>query len=120
MTSTQTNVLDNAPIASTDVDTVSGRVRGRRIDGVTSFLGIPYAASPAGDNRFCQPAPVQPWTGVRDAFEYGHIAPQTPSSGRIDYVRLIDWLNHPGGQSEDCLVLNVWTPDASRQSSGRP
>jgi para-nitrobenzyl esterase len=44
------------------------------------------------------------------ATSYGHIAPQPVSSGRIDCIRLIDWLDQPGGADEDCLVLNVWTP----------
>ena len=76
---------------------------------MSAFLGIPYAAS----SRFCPPVAVTPWSGVRDAEAYGHIAPQPVPSARIDYVRLIDWLNQPGGQDEHCLVLNVWTPSTT-------
>jgi para-nitrobenzyl esterase len=88
------------------VETSAGRVRGRRNAGVSAFLGIPY-----GDARRFQ-APTAPvsWRGVRDAGEFGHIAPQPIPGARLDYTRLIGWLDQPGGQAEDCLVLNVWTP----------
>ncbi len=92
------------------VETTSGKVRGERGDGVEIFRGIPYGADTSGRNRFLPPKPPAPWSGVRDAIDYGHIAPQSPSAGRIDYVRAIHWYDQPGGQGEDCLVLNVWTP----------
>jgi para-nitrobenzyl esterase len=76
------------------VQTTAGRVRGRVDSGVYVFKGIPYGGSTAGANRFMAPTKVTPWTGVRDAFEYGPMCPQG---------------NGEGNQSEDCLVLNVWT-----------
>jgi para-nitrobenzyl esterase len=88
------------------VETSAGWVRGRRTAGVSAFLGIPYG----GAQRFRPPAAPAPWRGVRDATAYGHIAPQPIPGARLDYTRLIGWLDQPGGQSEDCLVLNVWTP----------
>lgn len=44
-----------------------GAVRGRSIEGVRSFLGIPYAAAPVGDLRLRAPQPAPPWHGVREA-----------------------------------------------------
>jgi para-nitrobenzyl esterase len=84
-------------------ETVFGKVRGARDAGVTSFRGIPYAGRVSGDRRFRRPAPLEPWTGVRDALQFG---PPTIQPGR----------DAPSGNepahAEDCLVLNVWTPAA--------
>jgi len=85
-------------------DTASGKVRGRAEGGVAVCKGIPYAAPPLGALRFRPPTPVSPWSGVRDAFEYGPSCPQTSA-------RPQGWAQEPS-LSEDCLYLNVWTPDA--------
>jgi para-nitrobenzyl esterase len=95
------------------VETTAGKVRGVTVDGISVFKGIPYGASTAGKNRFMPPNKPAPWTGVREANHWGHVAPQAAVSGKIDYIRMIDWLNQPGGQGEDCLVLNVWAPAVS-------
>src|ERR1035438_508157 len=57
-------------------ETTFGTVRGIDNNGIKTFKGIPYGASTAGANRFMPPADPQKWTGVRDALEYGHSAPQ--------------------------------------------
>ncbi|MDZ4375660.1 MAG: carboxylesterase family protein [Phenylobacterium sp.] len=72
-----------------------------------------YGASTAGANRFRAPQPLTPWTGVRDALDYGNIAPQVPGDRRRDYADLIFNDIQPGGMGEDCLVLNLWTPSAT-------
>ncbi len=91
-------------------DTAAGRVRGVEVGGIKIFKGIPYAANTSGKNRFMPPAPVAPWTGVRDALEYGPSAPQTEPGAR----RSVSDIAVAGAglpqESEDCLVLNVWTP----------
>jgi len=84
------------------VATAQGRVRGVREGEVFAFRGIPYAAPPVGDLRFRSPRPATAWDDVRDAAEFGPIAPQ-PVLG-------------PSGpqhrpMSEDCLTVNVITPD---------
>ena len=56
---------------------IRGAVRGRRTAAGAVFLGIPYAAAPAGAARFAAPAPHPGWTDVRDATRPGPTAPQT-------------------------------------------
>jgi para-nitrobenzyl esterase len=92
-----------------EVDTCYGRLRGVDKQGIKVFKGIHYGGSTAGKGRFMPPLKPASWTGVRDALEFGPVAPQ-PRSDAGAYARLIGWDNHPGGMSEDCLVLNVWTP----------
>lgn len=88
------------------VKTQSGEVRGRSADGVTSFLGVPYAAAPYGDHRFRPPAPAPHWDGVRDAVTHG---PTAPAPGyRAPFDALLPVVTVPG---EECLNVNVWTPD---------
>ncbi|WP_369142689.1 carboxylesterase/lipase family protein [Streptomyces sp. R44] len=95
--------------------TRQGEVRGRTSpDGVTSFLGIPYAAPPFGPRRFRAPAPPEPWTGVRDATAHGPTAPHAPYAPPFD--ALIPEDDIPG---EDCLNLGVRTP-APEPGAGLP
>ncbi|WP_067819484.1 carboxylesterase/lipase family protein [Actinomadura kijaniata] len=95
------------------VQTAYGKVRGKTDRGVAAYLGIPYAAPPFGADRFRPPRPPEPWDGVRDATEYGPTAPKPPYPRPMD--RLIPDPDRPG---EDCLNLNVWTPDPG--ASGLP
>ncbi|HEV2170150.1 MAG TPA: carboxylesterase family protein, partial [Candidatus Binatus sp.] len=95
------------------IETTRGKVRGVTDSGVSIFRGIPYGASTAGRNRFMPPIAAAPWTGVRDAFCYGPSAPQNPSSmrGLVDPRSGFAAYGDADGieESEDCLVLNVWT-----------
>jgi len=109
----------SAAKGSDPVETSSGKVRGTVQDGIRVFKGIPYGASPAGNNRFMPPKKPVPWSGVRESTAFGHAAPQAPLGENYDYARIIDWLTLPGGQAEDCLVLNVWTP-AVKDKAKRP
>lgn len=94
------------------VETANGKLRGQSYGGVSVFRGIHYGADTSGKNRFLPPQPVKKWRGVRDAFGYGHIAPQIPGNRRHVYADLILNDVQPGGMGEDCLVLNVYTPQA--------
>jgi len=85
-----------------------GAVRGRVESGVASFLGIPYAAPPFGADRMRPPQPVQAWEGERDATAFGPTAPKGDYPPQ--YARLFPEVVIPG---EDCLNLNVWTPDVN-------
>jgi len=92
------------------VETRYGKVRGVEWNGIKTFKGIRYGASTAGKNRYMPPKEPTPWAGVFDAFDYGNIAPQTPTDRRSHYSGMILWDMQPGGIGEDCLALNVWTP----------
>jgi para-nitrobenzyl esterase len=95
------------------IRTSHGAVRGSLAGGVHRFLGISYAAPPFGAHRLLPPQPVEPWTGVRDATTYGAKPPQLPYPPPWD-VLIPEW----GPDGEDCLNLNIWTPDPT--TSGLP
>jgi para-nitrobenzyl esterase len=103
------------------VKTVQGRVRGAVVEGGYAFLGVPYAAPPFGANRLRPPQPVTAWEGVRDATRMGPEPPQVapPTTGGPRGGAAEDWEDVAGAFagvgravcSDDCLNLNVWTPD---------
>jgi para-nitrobenzyl esterase len=95
-----------APKVKTDAGEVEGKTTA---DGkVQEFLGIPFAAPPVGDLRWKEPQPVKPWKGVRQTTEFGARCMQTNI--------FPDMVFRDSGPSEDCLYLNVWTPDASKKA----
>ncbi len=90
-------------MTAAEVEIDSGRLRGHRRDGVLRFDGIPYAAPPVGALRFRAPEPVAPWSGTRLAQHAppGPLQRPGPTLG-----------SRPVGHtSEDCLHVNVVTPD---------
>jgi para-nitrobenzyl esterase len=87
--------------------TRDGLVQGTRANGISEFLGIPYAAPPVGVLRWHAPEPAAPWRGIRPATAFGAHCPQAPSSFGI------------ASTTENCLFLNVFTkPGLSL--AGRP
>ena len=103
------------------VRTSRGELLGTVVEGGHAFLGISYAAPPFGANRLGPPQPVTPWEGVRDATRMGPEPPQVspPSTGGPSGGASEDWEDVAGAFAgveraagfEDCLNLNVWTPD---------
>src|SRR5580692_7130154 len=89
------------------VRTEAGSVEGSTsTDGkVQIFKGVPYAAPPVGALRWKEPQPVPSWQGVRKATEFGARCMQGNVFG--------DMVFRDAAPSEDCLYLNVWTPNAS-------
>jgi para-nitrobenzyl esterase len=91
-------------MAST-VITKYGKVSGQERDGVTSFLGIPYAASPAGALRFRAPEPPLAWDGILAADAFSATPPKPDYPAPLDLL-----LPEPSIPGEDWLTVNVWTP----------
>ncbi|MEU8123374.1 carboxylesterase family protein [Spirillospora sp. NPDC049024] len=98
-----------APDSSAVVRTDLGPVRGLVKDGYRLFQGIPYAAPPTGDLRFRPPQPARAWKGVYDATSPRGQCAQLPApyGGETSY-------------EEDCLHLNVTTPDRKNRRHGLP
>jgi len=90
------------------VETEYGRIEGVEVDGLSVIRNIPYAAPPFGERRFRPPVPPEKWDGVRDGTVSGPSAPQPID----DETRSINYFN-PERWGEDCLTLEVWTPDTS-------
>ncbi|MEN5015560.1 carboxylesterase/lipase family protein [Erwinia sp. Eh17-17] len=86
--------------------TAEGCLRGSVEEELVVFKGIPYAAPPVGANRWKAPQPVTPWRGDREATAWGAASWQS-----LEYCQAMGG-GDPGNLSEDCLYLNVWTPDA--------
>jgi para-nitrobenzyl esterase len=82
------------------VAVTGGQVRGQAMtQGGAVFKGIPFAQAPIGDLRWREPAPLKPWTGIRDTQAFGAPCAQNSGGRKLE------------SSSEDCLFLNIWTPE---------
>jgi para-nitrobenzyl esterase len=102
-------VAPASPAAANDdsiVRTANGLVSGTVGAGVRAFLGIPFAAPPVGDLRWRPPQPAASWSGIRQATSFGNACAQAPGVFAANARQ--------GSTSEDCLYLNVYTPNPVR------
>jgi para-nitrobenzyl esterase len=103
-------VAQEAPPVLVRAQTAQGTVEGESLGKVLAFRGIPYAAPPLGELRFRPPQPPSAWTGVRSALDMSPACPQLIDDDPTE--------NNEAVMSEDCLALNVWTPNTD--SAKRP
>lgn len=80
-------------------------------EGLSMYLGIPFAKPPVGELRWKAPQPMENWEGVRETKKFGPRAVQANVFGDMRF--------RSDGISEDCLYLNVWTP-ANRRTRNLP
>jgi para-nitrobenzyl esterase len=101
LVSVLTPVSFAAPIGKNPtVSVVAGKLRGRARGEIAEFLGVPYGAD-TRPVRFQPSKPHAGWKGVREVLAYGPVCPQGGGSE---------------AQSEDCLVLNIWTPTLDKHA----
>ena len=94
-----------APAAASapEVSVTGGKIRGSAAAyGGAVFKGIPFARPPVGDLRWRPALPPKPWHGVRDASAFAMPCVQGGPAGATG--------------SEDCLYLNIWTPEPAPKS----
>ncbi len=93
---------------------------------LATFRGIPFAAPPVGSLRWAPPQKPAGWTGIRDGSQFGARAMQNtaPSAFTKSMIERHGWPADKTRRaldkfealpqlpiSEDCLFLNVTTPD---------
>jgi para-nitrobenzyl esterase len=83
----------------------AGKVEGVSEGALNVFKGIPFAVAPVGQRRWQPPAPLLPWSDVKQATDFGPACIQPVWRGaKHVYAQDI------GKLSEDCLSLNIWAP----------
>ena len=85
--------------------------------GVAAFLGVPFAQPPLAERRFLPPEPLERMQSAVDATAFAPACMQTDYM--VDWYRelIADFGGDPRGFArpefdENCLHLNVWTPDS--------
>src|SRR6266576_2691203 len=115
---------DSATVAETN----AGKIRGFRRNGVYIFKGLPYGPSTGSARRFMPPCKPEPWTGIRNALQYGRSCPYLDcahfdmNGKNLANSDEDQFLLHRGAAlvpGEDCLRVNVWTPEL-KSSHKRP
>ena len=114
------------PVVTKVIDTTSGRVQGLVNDRVHTFKGIRYGAPPVGPLRWMPPQKPVPASVILDCSEYGAPAMQMATGATaapmtdfgMQMSRVFTTPSELKIQNEDCLFLNVWTPNTD--SKARP
>uniref|UniRef100_A0A8D2EFS7 Carboxylic ester hydrolase n=1 Tax=Theropithecus gelada TaxID=9565 RepID=A0A8D2EFS7_THEGE len=86
---------------------------------VNVILGIPFAQPPLGPDRFSAPCPAQPWEGVRDASSAPPMCLQDMESMNNSRF-ILNGKQQIFSLSEDCLVLNIYSPAEATAGASRP
>ncbi|CAH0557020.1 unnamed protein product [Brassicogethes aeneus] len=94
-------VLQEDPIVETEYGNVRGSIKeSRNGRNFFSFTGIPYAKPPIGELRFKTPQKLERWSEILDAQQ------DAPHCIQKNYL----FANPKIEGQEDCLYLNVFTP----------
>ena len=96
------------------VNTVEGPVQGVLEGDAVAYKGIPYAAPPTGALRWKPPAAVKTWDKPLQPNE------ETPSALQNRQTCILVGGGDPDPMNEDCLYLNVWTPQLKAGAAKLP
>lgn len=112
------------------VEVSGGWVEGLIEDGLVIHRDVPYAAAPVGNLRWRAPQPVESWSGIRSATQFGPACWQNTAGGDALFLERLtegagmggftSWLLKTAASwtaleiSEDCLSLNIMAPEGSQ------
>lgn len=108
-TTTTTTTVDCPDPRQTDSLTVltdNGYVAGQMDGATVAFRGIPYAQPPVGELRWQSPQDPGCWDYL-EAYDF------SPPCSQLDRATFAGTPTPLTGISEDCLTLNIWTPDVT-------
>ncbi|KAI9458426.1 carotenoid ester lipase precursor [Lactarius psammicola] len=117
--------VGSPPLAYLDSATFSGVCNGR----AAQFLGIPYAQPPTCGRRLRLPEPLPPYEGFYDVHKFGPSCPQqrmvlpTGLNSQLekDISNIVATLYEDvTTDHEDCLTINVFTPENATPTSKLP
>ncbi|MEE1139379.1 MAG: carboxylesterase family protein, partial [Acutalibacteraceae bacterium] len=107
---------------NTTITTACGEIKGSLCNGIASFKGIRYATA----QRWKYPEAVTAWQGTYDATSYGNCSFQPrafyneeENPGKIFYYNEFR-KGETYTYDDDCLFLNIWTPESALQNSALP
>jgi para-nitrobenzyl esterase len=106
-----TTPLNKSAAAPTLTTAPDGTFQGKLDPTLTvrEFLGLRYAQPPTGEQRWKSPQPVAPTSGTQDATHHANHCPQ------LGFPTFFESFGNPS-VTEDCLFLNVFTPDDDRDN----
>ncbi|XP_030387616.1 acetylcholinesterase [Scaptodrosophila lebanonensis] len=85
---------------------------------VYAFLGIPYAQPPVGELRFAASKPHPGWNKTLQAVSMQPICPQLSNTVYDESPESSPARTE--ATAEDCLYLNIWTPEAGMRYGNVP
>lgn len=98
------------------VNTTKGKIKGIQKEHYTLFAGVPYAKAPIGDLRWRAPEEMAPWQEVYEATTFPNSCLQNPPHTAFYQKEFASDLQYQVTNSEDCLYLNIWTPNKRSES----